>query len=162
MLLVKIDKSTIKKNPRAGETSTTVLGATTISFVIIGPLPAEFKRPDVFIITSWIDDEHYEGILTNHDLFEYFTKIPGNIQWSVNNQYINYTHFPEPSHFYMYENPLIECTECKIQIHLKDAVQYDDEGRLVMICTNCKSTEPFGQIEYENISSAINEIENSL
>ena len=111
MLIVKIDRSTIKKNPEAGSTQTHVSGPATCSFKITGGLPEGVSEDEVVVhsrIIGFPEGEILEGDLLNLEKAELFKGGEVTLRHEIKT--IN--HLPKPDYFYEYHNPLIECDEC--------------------------------------------------
>ena len=141
MTLIKIDRSSIKKNPDGGKTQSHVIIGSTTTFVC-NEIPNRIL--DLIQITSENIENgviEYSGFIKEPFDYEKFKGVKGlKVNTEINNQFIR--HLPEPYYFYDYENTEVKCNECGKMIGIKE-VYYDDE------CPNCNGIDSFGLIEYE-------------
>jgi len=149
-MLVKIDRTTIKKNPNAGKTT---------YILPIGPeecFKTEYygDRVKEYVVYSKserliLDRPRREGDLQSGSI---------SCRYSQPTQVIH-TLSPEPAYFYKYENPTIECEYCKSQFkHTElqsDEYSFcEDYGYSDCVCPKCKEWNCC-KLEYENIEDAI-------
>jgi hypothetical protein len=161
-MIVKIDHSTIKKNPQAGNTTTVMTGRWDCKFEFDGELPKELHDDEDIILTKWSMDannKHIRGIIVNPTKVDAMTSIGAKVTQTKDN--IPMYHLPEPKYLFKYENPSVECSNCHAMIPVNDIeedwIECGEDEHKVQICPVCKSTNPdnFEEIEYESIESAI-------
>lgn len=159
-MIVKIDRSTIKRNPRGGSTISHESGPQYTEFVIEGKLPDFIKHGENAYIKNWTEGERYEGELFDPQLeFELhkLKDIKVSIETKVN--YNTIVHNPLPAYLYEYENPRVVCSACKKDINVSDVLyDYDDDGNKSTECPDCNSFNSFEDIQYEDINDAIKDV----
>lgn len=165
MIRVKIDRNSIKRNPRAGQTTSVERGSRTLDFDFEGKWPKDQLTDGKQVhITNWqgakepMDSIRCSGIVVNPDMFEELSKIPGMIlHEKMNNTVIH--HSPIPMFDYKYENPLVPCSECLNNVYLEDIdYEYDDDGNRSEYCPVCKEEGTFEKRWYEPIEDVVKEL----
>lgn len=164
MTIIKIDRASIKPNPRAGATSSIMQGHPTATFEFPqgGKIPANLLSK--VNITEWQDAEKPEdgrcqcGYIINHDDWKLLLQVPGiTIKHEKGLQRIY--HMPEPEWLYSYENPQIECNECHELIPVNDIeTDYEHEGEDEYYheqCPVCNGRDTFPEFEYESIEDIV-------
>lgn len=155
---INIIKSSIKRNPNAGNTVTIVPGRRDVTGIYYGQIP-EYLEP-LIVITEQnrYSDGNTESffMLNGEPPAQLLQDKNCQLQWAQEN--IRCEHLPEPDYFYKYENPPIECSECKVKTKLNDIeTDWVDDEYKVYICPNCQSTEGYPEFQYQSITEALNE-----
>lgn len=163
MILIKIDKKSIRKNPNAGRTQQKVAGMRNTTFKCKGELPSYMKDEKTIIITSWLIDKEikeYEGVIIDEDIIEKvykeISKKNGkNLTIEITQDWSTLTFPPECRYFYKYKNTKVKCKECgnrfmsndfkEIELDCGDDYSYTDTG-----CPNCENWDCC-EVEYEKI-----------
>ncbi|MFT3750945.1 MAG: hypothetical protein QM768_21710 [Agriterribacter sp.] len=157
MKLIKIIRSSIRKNPNGGSTRSIVPGCKTIRFRLEGQLPEHILSDDYIIVTCQSSD-FTEGYLINEDKIPEMLKLK-NCEIEVDNNHKVIRHLPEPAYLYEYENPILKCDNCKGDVHLKDIeYDYDSEGNPFTMCPGCHTLSSFEEVEFERIEEVIKEL----
>lgn len=158
-MLVKIDRNSITKNPRAGQTSSVMSGAIEATFEIEGKLPDFLiEEKNIWTTTTRFGagNEYYEGIIidpSDTDLRMKIIKAGGKVNMQKNNQVVH--HPPEAAYLFKYENPLVICNNCNSSVLLSDITEeWNDEGSRYLQCPVCKEIDTF-DIGYENIRDVV-------
>ena len=148
MILIKIDRDSIKGNPKAGSTTTMVSGPVEITFEYQGPLPSKLEDDKNAIITEWSTDEQgqrwYNGYITNHNLVEELSKDK-NISITQSRTQTVLNHPPISAYFYKYKNTKVKCNECghefksKEFLSLESGFEEDYFGCTDTGCPKCKA-----------------------
>lgn len=156
MNIIKIDRKSIKVNPRAGKTSTVVPGPIQVTLTFQGEIPDWLNEVD-YVIESWeeayADDDldiglpvvtrrepykKYNVQLINHDeaittqIYEY-SKETGKVSIDYFREHHTYHHRPEPKYFYKYQNNTVTCCECGHKEKYFNLIQQDVET----MCPEC-------------------------
>ncbi len=158
IMIVKIDRTTIRKNPDRGQRFITVAGTRTATFECEGKLPEQL-RP-LCDIMEWKgpegDESWCSGYIVDPSTWEEFIKVKNGpkITVKVDNAMERIPCMPGPELLYSYENPVIPCENCGSGVPVKDVdfewIGYEDEVR-VSVCPHCKAMNSFGEIEFEDI-----------
>jgi hypothetical protein len=172
-MIVKIDRSTIKRNPDAGKDHFHVSGPWQGTFEIKGIYPDFIKDDDRFILRSWKPGKYYEGAMLSPDCLDVLMD-PKNLKWfrdnkcemscSVDKNIQTYACRPQEEYGYRYENTPVTCGHCgeKIGVNeLENDVADDGEGGEIycaQVCPKCHHWDTFEKIEYENINEAIKDV----
>lgn len=150
-MLVKIDRSTIRKNPNAGNT---------VYYRNIGP--AEYYKTTVERIENqWVKTD-YSGREENGEIVYNINRIQsygcknnpfdflGVKEWSHQPYERIYSLYPEPEYLFSYENPLIKCEYCEAEFPISELVNdfCDYGGYNDRVCPKC-SVWDCCEIEYE-------------
>jgi hypothetical protein len=168
MILIKIDRDSIKRNPRAGATFSWFHGARSVTFEINGGGRIPVDLIDKVIITEWLGFGLPEmavalrGHIINPDDALLFIAIPG-ISITVDNGLEKVSHLPQPEWLFEYENTGIRCDSCGSVVKVEDIesdsfYDGDDDNFIDQICPVCKAQDSFGDIEYESISEAVKDV----
>jgi hypothetical protein len=155
MKVIKINRDSIKLNPRAGQENTIISRDTEISFEYRGKLPQELKDNEDIIITAEDYERNIiEGFLIRPSVVELLQAAGVIIKIKYNTEVIN--HRPIPKYDYEYEDAYLICDNCEKQVSIKDIdIDYDDEGVRSECCPNCKNCNTFEDYVYENIEDAL-------
>ena len=173
-ITVKINRSTIRRNPDAGKTQSHVLRKIDYSFKFLGnKKPKWMKEKDGVYLEEY---EHISGViagttfvlkgrLTNKELTEIllrlieqkdYKKLGGDLTITVDYDYETINHAPSPEYLYEYEKTFIKCSNCKAKIEVNEiVVDYIDDEVRVEICPKCHGYNTFPEYKYEKISDAI-------
>jgi len=158
-LKINILKASIRRNPNAGKTLTVVPGRLEIKCTYTGKIPDYLK--DLIQITT-----QRRSFDKTESVFYWIGEVPPQLLQDKNcrieykQEYIEHHHLPDPDYFFKYENPLIECSECKkksrFEIIENDWVTDDCQ---VYICPNCESTDGYPEFEFQSIAEALSQRE---
>lgn len=158
-MIVTINRSSIKKNPNAGNTRLYGPSRQGIDFEIKGQWPDILKDGENCYIKSetWGEEKTYHGSLFNDDLVhELLTKKGLSIKISNNIQREYYNIRPEESHLFTYNPFEIKCEACGKSSHPQDIeTDYDDEGYRYIVCPKCKEINSFEKVTYEKIEDVL-------
>ncbi len=127
---IKIDRKTIKKNPKPYGFPLKVLGAMSITFEGIGKIPDYFIGNDLVFIKDIFYNpetglvESYSGVLLNEDLISKIT-IDQNIKITIDNKYEEVSGLPGPKYYYDYAPSELECKNCKSKFQSNE-LKYDN------------------------------------
>jgi|GEM_PF-3937252 hypothetical protein len=154
MVIVKVNRKSIQKNPYAGATTSYRWHGVKTTFKTICTehelielnntkgvhIFSERRSENEMVdIDGCIDDPKYD-----------FTKLPGS--WTVDSkkdiETIN--HLPISEYSYKYENPLIECNVCKNKVKLSEIKLEYNYDNTYEICPICESVYSF-DYKYEDI-----------
>ena len=170
-VIVKIKKSSIRKNPNAGRTQTTISRGIDIEFRLNGvrQLPDFLKGNERSCVTSQafstgpLDHEStwIKGFLLDHTKLEELQNLKGaEVTFHHNTE--TFRHQPEPEYFYEYQNPKVECSHCHSKVHVKDIIddwEFDGEDEYPFIeCPICGYRDTFPEIRYESITEALRRV----
>lgn len=117
---------------------------------------SQFVEDVDYFLTQW-DNKSFTFEIYRLDrvteFADFLRTIPGStIEASTPIQH--YSHLPEPSHLYKYENPLLECSECHQQVHFEAIEEdYDGDENYYTECPNCKAKNSFPDTEMESIDN---------
>jgi hypothetical protein len=159
MTLIKINRSSIRKNPDYHLNGVTqyLPGPIAITGVCIGEVPESVK--DKVVITS---TEIHSDKPTVYEL--HFNGSPEElvtderIKWNFNQEHIEFTTRSNPEYLYEYvEPPLVKCSNCGKEVTIKEAMQELNSDEEYEVCPNCYEYNTF-DIKYERISEVINEL----
>lgn len=137
-MLIKIDRSTIRPNPRAGRYDYQVPGRRATTIVRV---EADLDDSDVYWRRTYVN-----GTLISEEPIPYGQQKLGvvSIETDMNLQTL-YSLSPEPKWLYEYEDTIVMCkycgetfpyTELKADIHIDDGYAYRD-----CICPHCNQFE---------------------
>lgn len=171
MKLIKIIRSSIKKNPNAGRREIHEAINRRVSFRFEGSteLPG-FKEGKDYIKTEWgtahfgdSGSSYIEGELIDYELWERVGKIPG-IQLNITQDIRTHRFMkPEPDYNFKYKDTKIECLNCHNKILqseiIDDEVSAEDDEYSVQKCPVCGAADEFEEIEYEKIEEVIKDLE---
>lgn len=165
--LIKIDRVSIRENPKSGETTTIAVGPTTVSFEYKGALDIPNPWVDKIIVTekgftySGASDmvSYINGILLNAEESTQFIEEVGKLgelimHYDRKRTVIN--HMPESAYLYTYENTAIECSNCHSKIIWKTIEEKESANGefLYEICPSCGEADTF-DYELEKIEDAL-------
>lgn len=162
--LIKIKRETIRRNPRAGMTETSVSLGKTIFFKMEGAngLPDFLTEGETAFTSSrgwgdFSDDNYIEGYLRDDTFIEQLLKMDG-VSISVDNNIQTYRHRPERSYFYEHEDAEVPCNECgklvKLSDIIHDTVVTEDDEYPIEKCPRCGTVDSFER-EYEDVEEVI-------
>ncbi len=175
-IIVKIDRSTIRKNPDAGNTQSHILREIIYLFNFLGSKkPRWMKEKDGVFLESGeqISGKSIsagtglilKGRITNEELFRKllhliekkdYKKIGGELTLSAEHKYDTINHAPSPEYLYDYEKTFIKCSNCKKEIEVNHVVvDYIDDEVCVEICPKCHEYNTFPKYVYEKISEVV-------
>jgi hypothetical protein len=156
--LIKIDRNSIRKNPRAGATSTEVIGSVEVNFSYDRISKEDWQRLKALesagkgvIITKW-SDTMCEGFVDYEDLLHL---LPQNgLSYHVKKNIDTIYHLPEPKYTYRHEHTVLRCNNCNSDVlNTKILIDCNDDG-CYNICPVCNGIETF-DYEYEKISDVM-------
>lgn len=174
-ILVKIDRSSVVKNPDAGKTRTTILQGQRITFEYTGKELPEYL-PDIdimdlmnqpsrdYVVTELGNDgKKYSlrGRIFNSDCdFAKSMKKDRRAVMYMDNDFIHYDHLPLDKYLYKYENTQLKCEECGKIVNYDDIDQDcdDDSGYCYDECPVCHAHDSFGDIDLEKIEEVVKEL----
>lgn len=159
MVVIKIDRSSIKKNPNAGKQFTNVQGMREVKFSCYltvsefeklnntrGVIISEYRdspNSDKLNVSGYLDDIEFASLLP--DTHEIEAKI------HVEKVY----HLPLPNWLYKHEDTKIICDECgSLVLYRNIEKDYDDDGVDFDVCPICKNVNTF-EYEFETIDEAL-------
>jgi hypothetical protein len=161
MVIVRIKPESIRENPNAGRTHFHLTPMKQISFKLRGELPKNLS--DAVVVTgqsiNFVDpDESFvEGVLLDDTQIEKLVELKADI--SIEQPFQTINHFPEPGHFYEYEDPLVECSHCHSKIavsEIKEDYVFDGEDEQpVDECPVCHNRNTFPERKYESLSEIL-------
>jgi hypothetical protein len=156
MIIVKIDRDTIKKNPNAGNTRTYLQGQKEASFKIESDNIPEWLYKEPFFSTQWSEEE-LEGTINGPITDEMIEKIKTVKGLSINIKCepIVIDHFPEPDYFYNYEQTTIKCNHCKNKIDVDEIEEDWEDDYCMQVCPVCEYFNTFPEYKYEKIEDVI-------
>jgi DNA-directed RNA polymerase subunit RPC12/RpoP len=151
--LIKIKRSSIRKNPNAGNEVTLIPMGWDVKFTTnlsFNKLP-EWIQDSIFNhtfnsmeITSLTSTTGIiNGVLANpnkiNKMIEFAKSVKGENYFTINaNREINtFYHRPEPEYFYSYENPKVKCANCHKLVNVNDIEEDEMEDNMVQICPKC-------------------------
>ena len=120
MILIKIDRKSIRKNTNKGRTQQKVAGARNTTFTCKGELPEYMKDEDNIIITEWSIEQgikEYKGIIIDENIInklykENPKKNGRKISIETTQEWNTVTFPPELRYFYKHKNTKVECSKC--------------------------------------------------
>jgi len=135
MILIGINKSSIKRNLNAGRTQMKVLGKREMSFHVTGELPDILKdEKNAFIsesITSNDSPDEHKGYITNFDIFPDVCTMADNkdnhISVEMHNEWNTIMFPPEDRYFFKHLNVKVKCMNCNHQFMSNDFVEMDND-----------------------------------
>lgn len=158
-MLILIDKSTIRKNPNAGNCSLPIAGPVHISFTMHQAPPQELVMSKSIIIREepWPKGSPGEisGDILDPSVTEQLKGAGAIIDYYQ--EVMEVHHRPEPAYLYEYENPAIPCNECGESTLLSDIEERDcglDGEYSCTVCSKCGEVDSF-DIKYESITDAL-------
>jgi hypothetical protein len=162
MVLVKIDRRTIKENPNAGRTDYHISGPTEITVTYNGEMPEKWSK--LFMVTEKSIDSGQivtvwtgVGLVTPNDIKK-LQRDNNTINVNTRRDYQTvYSRTPEPDYLYKYTNPFITCSRCLKYVRFKSIIQeyIEDLGHFDE-CPYCHENNTF-DYQLEKIEDAIKE-----
>lgn len=156
MKIIKIDRSTIKKNSNAGSTRSYLQGPYHATFAIESDdIPAWLLKAP-FYPTEWSEREmrgEISGKITE-EMIEKFKTVKG-LTVNIHREPIVIDHFPEADYFYEYKETKLKCKFCKNKIDVDDIEEDWLDDIPVMVCPVCRHINTFPDYKYEKIGDVI-------
>lgn len=165
MEIIRIKKSTIRKNPDYGMGGMVRMypGARDVRVEHIGDLPKKILDKCVVISTQAPFNEPIVrelSVVADHErVIKYFTKT-GRSSVTIETNMIEYTCKDHGSEYlFKYENPLVTCSECGKKVRFNDiesGYTFDEDGEEYNAdkCPNCGERNPFNY-KFQSIEDAI-------
>lgn len=159
MTLIKIIRSSIKRNPEAGRTSSVFPGTKEAKFECFGKIP-DALRSKVEVIEEKLDGSYFAGIFPDPDDaleilktgYRNLNLAGATLEITIDNNLVFLDHVPLSKYLYEYKNPTLSCEICGSGTKLRDIdFDYTDEGDRFSRCGTCFSFNSFGEIEFEDI-----------
>jgi hypothetical protein len=169
-LFVPIDLKSVRKNPDAGSTSSTLSSPMEIAFTFPGGLPEKYmdpKRKDMMIMNKSIvvSDKgerivDVSGVIFDPDLALKFVELGAKV--NVKNDVRTFHHLPIPSHSFEFEDITVVCEHCNEPKKLSDLESdyYDSDDEVIYmedVCPSCGVADCVS-LEYESLESALRRI----
>lgn len=176
MKLIKIDRSTIRRNKDAGSTVSYVPTKWTCSFDYKGkvvPIVDEVQN-DWFAIDTDLLNHNEDYLLTevihgDQDLvveargcftkpfdYEVVRKVEGISNISEQYERVKVEHPPIPKYSFKYEDVEVTCQFCRKSTLMREVEVYvDGAGESHEMCPLCLSLDSFEQVEFEDIESVV-------
>lgn len=135
MILIKIDRKSIRKNPNAGRATQKVAGRREVTFTCTGELPEYLKNEKYAIITqeseTWSTDEiikEYSGLIIDESILDKLYKTKDAfITIEMNQEWDTLTFPPEQTYFYDYKNTKVKCAECGHKFMSNEFAEFENE-----------------------------------
>jgi hypothetical protein len=156
MTIIRIDRSTIRKNPNAGNTVTYLPGTKELTGEYIGTIPDHYLHR--LIVTS--TDNEKQCFIANGDYSDILPLLREDKRASITltNEPIRCDHQPEPPYTYAYEATTVECGACHRHIiHSSIMNEWSDDGAHYYVCPVCNEINTF-DLRYERIQEALDSI----
>jgi hypothetical protein len=168
MTIIKIDRSTIKRNENAGMETTCMPGLTTGRFSLsksipdwlLKPVRTEYgiECPDGIIVNEWQADEdgkviYASGVIEGPEAAQIFDGIDG-AEIAFTTERIRFDHTPIPEYSYRYEDPSIPCSSCGKETLLSQIPERQGIDDDYQYCPHCDEYEPF-QYTYEKFDRSM-------
>lgn len=161
MILIKIDRKSIKKNPNAGNTVTRIRGHREATFTVTGELPDYLEEDKNMYVSSWTltagsnDIDIRNCALIDFDIFDKLSKEPNvtNLQMTQSGEAFH--HAPEPKHHYKHKDTQVQCCDCKEKFKRSklESQSYDSDYSNT-VCPKCGEWDCVN-LKYEKIEDAI-------
>jgi hypothetical protein len=162
-IIVKIDRSSIKKNPNAFMTTTTIIESVDCTFKWSGYKKPEWFDQEGIVVTTVVQNSmdnfiEIEGIIKNPEQFKDYFKEPG-MTINYKNNFRDLHHRPEPEYLYDYEKTYVKCNHCKEKVEVqKIDIDYIFDGEdevKVETCPLCFGENTFPNREFEKLSDVL-------
>lgn len=151
---IKIDRSSIKKNPNAGSTVSYIQGKDCATFTVKGELPDCLSVGKNCIIISLQENKYekiYHGRLISEGVIDELIKLKNVL---VERHFTNMPiyHDPIPEYSFEYENVEVICEYCH-QRFMSDDFLIEDDGDYFTYngCPKCGAYDCCGHVTYEKI-----------
>lgn len=152
--IIKINKSSIKKNPKAGQTIYSVPGMQSIEYEYKGGILPEELCDGKNGVLHTNDGNSYFGIILDDGFLEEFIKrIPKTDSFTANyseNIETIRTVIPAPKDLYKYEDTVVACNKCGNEVIWHEIPLIGDFDALGY-CPECNAIGSF-DYEFESIS----------
>jgi hypothetical protein len=160
MPLIRIDRSSIKKNPDAGNEFTTIAHPAEATFEYEGEWPAEIKDGQDVYITEYCLPHYGGDIIPPIDKIKLKRLFELGFKVNLSREVQTFQHLPAPDYLYQYENPLVTCSECQHTFPVNEIETEDYDGIYFNQCPHCSAVDSFGEIVYEKIEDALKDVTN--
>lgn len=168
MVLIKIDRRSIKKNPNGGSHIVTMKGIRQAFFTYEGDeVPKQYLKH--FIVYQ---SQKYHGSPATHKLmsfkpiriqtFKALSKDKSVFELRIEHEHQSFsTREPQPEYFFKYLDSKVECSECHAQIKKSDIdddyiINEDGDEVFAEICPKCSAHGSF-EYEFEKIQDVLKE-----
>lgn len=155
MKIIKINKTTIRKNPNAGNTVTYINRGSSASFKIEGNVPKFINKPPFFVEEWRIDNNKmvYASGKINGVIDQTFIDKAPNLQITMYNDIETIYHQPEPDYLYEYKETYLRCSHCKNKVDV-DEIQTDwvDDEYEITVCPVCEAENSFREYRFQQFS----------
>ena len=168
MVLIKIDRKSIRKNSNVERTQQKVTGARNTTFICKGELPVYMKDGENIVIKKWSIEsgiKEYKGIIIDESIIEKLCEgNPKKNKWEISVEttkgWNTVTFPPETRYFYKYKNTKVECSECGYEFMSNEFREFeinwdDDFSSTVTGCPECNAWDCCN-IKYEHIEEIKN------
>lgn len=162
MVLVRINRRTIKKNKDAGRTLSMIPLQRELKFITDKKVPPKFLKDNLCVLVEQNFESDKKPVSTYattdssiiKSLFDWAKKTAGDglLQLEINQDYQRVDHEPIPEYSFRYCNPIVKCKHCQKKSRLSEIDDYDDEYNDGTICPKCGNHNSFGEIKYEKIT----------
>lgn len=153
---IKIDRSSIERNPNGGRTSINKpLGRVVYKFKI--NLKPEYLKYDQ--LDSFDSVGNCEGYTCDEELVKKLVAEGAHIECEQRYQQFNFM-TPQPLYFFKYENTTLTCPECGEETEyekLRCDTVIDSEGEEHNVYDACPNCGEVIELDYEKIENVINE-----
>lgn len=167
MILILIDRTTIKENPKAGQTSMQVRGNRSCTFSCDGGTIFKKEYESKIVITEEDYKGNKAGIIIDPDSYIDIMNN-GLVSGGLNINYISPVetvyHHALPKWIFNYEKTTVECSNCKSKVVWNDIdIDYErfgedgDEVR-VETCPICQENNTFEDRKFEDINTVVKEL----
>lgn len=157
MILIKIDKKTIRKNPNAGSTVSYISNGYSAEFEIEGHIPKFIHKPP-FYIEEWKKEDgiftYVRGKIIGAVEQRHLDKAP-NLHLIIHNDIITINHLPEPDYFFSYKETYLECKHCGSKIEIDQIVTDYEDDYQIQICPACNAMNSFPKYKYQTIEEVL-------
>lgn len=158
--IIEIDRESIKRNPRAGETMTVVGHRKTATFDITGDLPDFFIDGENVMITESAYGgfiQSYKGEIFDDDTINKCVGLNLNVTVNIDRNFYRHDHIRIWD--YTYKNIDIMCDSCEETIKSEDLKSEEiwngaDEYYSNRVCPKCGEFDCC-ELEYENFNEAL-------
>lgn len=160
--LIKINRETFKRNPRAGENqsrspdifSVTVETKTGECWQSVGMLNVNMQ-PAAITGEFALVESSGSGILVGTVERRTFSPVTDRMQ--PHNAAVVYNHLPEPNWSYRYVDTKVKCDECGAEFSYTELVYEDEEYHAVNACPKCGESDCC-ELEFENPEAVAKEL----
>jgi hypothetical protein len=163
MKTIKIDRSTIEKNPNVGNTRTYLQGNSHATFEIESEEIPQWLSEEPFYPTEWSLESDSNGMnsmkgeisgMITEEMIEKF-KITKGLHVNISKEPIVIDHMPEPDYLYEYEETTLKCKHCKSKVNGDDIETDWEDDYPIKVCPVCRRIDSFPEYRYEKIEDAL-------